>query len=78
MSLKEKLKKQELAVEKEKEKQAAKKQKDDAQKIAFEGFARAGLRDLWEHPAFKTGLIFGVVFAIIFFTLLILHFNHYI
>jgi len=78
MSLKEKLKKQEQAVEKEKEKQKAKKQKDDAQKIAFEGFSRAGIRDLWEHPAFRTGLIFSVVFAIIFFTLLLLHFNHII
>ena len=78
MSLKEKLKKQELAVEKEKDKLKAKKQKEDAQKIAFEGFSRAGMRDLWEYPAFRTALIFGVVFAIIFFTLLILHFNHFI
>ncbi len=78
MSLKEKLKQQELEIEKEKDKQKAKKQKEEAEKIAFEGFSRAGFRDLWEHPAFRTGLIFAIVFTVIFFTLLILHFNHFI
>ncbi|MHA1798434.1 MAG: hypothetical protein ACTSVY_08285 [Candidatus Helarchaeota archaeon] len=75
MSLKERMKKAEEKIQKEEAKEKAKKQKEDAQKIAFEGFSRAGIRDLWEHPAFRTGLIFGVVFTTIFFTLLILHFN---
>ena len=75
MSLKEKLQKADEKIEEETKKEKAKKQKEDTQKIAFEGFSRAGLRDLWEHPAFKTGLIFGVVFSTVFFTLLILHFN---
>lgn len=78
MSLKEKLQKAEDKVEKKKLQETAKKQKDDAQKIAFEGFSRAGIRDLWEHPAFRTGLIFSIVFAAIFFTLLMMHFYKYI
>ncbi|NHI92293.1 MAG: hypothetical protein EAX96_07295 [Candidatus Lokiarchaeota archaeon] len=78
MSLKEKLQKAEEKIQDDTTKEKAKKQKEDAEKIAFEGFSRAGLRDLWEHPAFKTGLIFGVVFASIFFILLFLHFFKFI
>jgi len=78
MSLKEKLKTAEDKIKDDTEKEKAKRQKEEAQKIAFEGFSRAGIRDLWEHPAFKTGLIFGLVFTVIFFTLLFLHFNNII
>ena len=78
MSLKEKLKVAEDKIKEDTNKEKAKRQKEEAEKIAFEGFSRAGIRDLWEHPAFRTGLIFGLIFAVIFFTLLILHFNHII
>ena len=76
MSLKQKLQKAEDKIEDKKQKEKAKRQKEAAEKIAFEGFSRAGLRDLWEHAVFRTVLIFTVVFTTIFFTLLILHFNN--
>ena len=75
MSLKEKLQEKSKEIEKLEKKELAKKQKEDYKNIAFEGFARFGIRDLIENKSFRLIVIGLVVFAAVFFTFAFIYYQ---